>query len=405
MQPRTSTALGLGALAALVAIGAALGRRGNRELQQDLRPSSYLAGPSGVRGLADALTRFGVKVERSRRPLRTLVGDMDGTSRTAVVILNPEMELDGGAIQLLAEWSARPGGPDLVLAGSQAAPLMHCFGFGVDFGRFERYAIRTSVPDESWPELHSLLASRGDTVVADSSRLSDASISSCRVIAARTIDTLLVTRSGRVVALRIHRADREASVTLLSDPVLLENRAVRETASGPFAVRLFVGRYDRVIFEERLHGFGEEGSLLNATLEWSRQSPWGWGAWQLAIVGLLALAAGAVRFGPIRPAIARARRSSLEHVRALATALAAARGHDVAIGAMIRGLRRRLLPAGQRPQGDWLAWLSHLVANTQRARARDAAQTLMNLTRPGQPPDGVLRAANAVEDVWEELHP
>ena len=72
---------------------------------------------------------------------------------------------------------------------------------------------------------------------------------------------------------------------------------------------------------------------------------------------------------------------------------------------MIRGLRRRLLPAGQRPHGDWRGWLDHLVASTRRARARDAAQTLVNLSRSGQSPDGVLRAANAVEDVWEELHP
>jgi hypothetical protein len=39
------------------------------------------------------------------------------------------------------------------------------------------------------------------------------------------------------------------------------------------------------------------------------------------------------------------------------------------------------------------------------ARACDAVVTLKSLTRPGQSPDAVLRAANAVEDVWEELRP
>jgi hypothetical protein len=92
-------------------------------------------------------------------------------------------------------------------------------------------------------------------------------------------------------------------------------------------------------------------------------------------------------------------------VRALATALAAARGHDVAIGAIVAGLRRRLSPAGQRGRGDWRAWLTQLSGQSQSPRARDAITTLQELTGPGQTPAGVLRAANAVEDVWEELRP
>jgi hypothetical protein len=103
--------------------------------------------------------------------------------------------------------------------------------------------------------------------------------------------------------------------------------------------------------------------------------------------------------------INRRRRSSLDHVRALATALAAARGHDVAIGSIVEGLRRRLLPAGQRPRGNWREWLGPLGDNVQNQRARDAVRTLKTLTRPGQAPEGVLLAANAVEDVWEELRP
>jgi len=123
------------------------------------------------------------------------------------------------------------------------------------------------------------------------------------------------------------------------------------------------------------------------------------------VPALLALLAGAVRFGPVRSTLVRRRRSPLEHVRALATALAAARGHDVAIGLTIEGLRRRLLPAGQRPTGDRAAWLDQLARHTRTARARDAVRTLQSLNRPGQDTDQVRRAANAVEDVWEELRP
>ena len=261
MQARTSTALGLGALALLVAIAAALGRRENQGVDQDLRPSSYLAGPAGVRGLADALGQLGIQVERSRRPLRALAARQFEGQRTAVVLLNPDLDLDGTEIQLLAEWSAREDGPDLVLAGAQVSPLMHCFGYGVDFGQLSRFAIRAPVAGDSWPELRAVLAARSASIIADSGRLADTAVTGCTVVEASTIDTLLTTRTGRVAALRIHRVDRNGSVTLLSDPVLLENRAVRETAAGPFALGLFIGRYERVIFEERSHGFGEEGSL------------------------------------------------------------------------------------------------------------------------------------------------
>jgi hypothetical protein len=38
-------------------------------------------------------------------------------------------------------------------------------------------------------------------------------------------------------------------------------------------------------------------------------------------------------------------------------------------------------------------------------RGAKALATLETLTRPGQPSTAVLRAANAVEDLWEELRP
>jgi hypothetical protein len=120
---------------------------------------------------------------------------------------------------------------------------------------------------------------------------------------------------------------------------------------------------------------------------------------------LLALVAGAFRFGPVRLVLPRRRRSPLEHVRALATALAAARGHDVAIASIVEGLRRRLQPSGHRSPGGTRQWLEHLGEQVQSPRARAAVGALQEFTRPGQSPAGVLGAANAVEDVWEELRP
>jgi hypothetical protein len=77
----------------------------------------------------------------------------------------------------------------------------------------------------------------------------------------------------------------------------------------------------------------------------------------------------------------------------------------VAVGALVRGLRRRLSPAGHQQRGDWRSWLAQLPNHLRTPQARDAAGVLNRLTQPGQPAESVLRAANAVEDVWEELRP
>jgi hypothetical protein len=96
----------------------------------------------------------------------------------------------------------------------------------------------------------------------------------------------------------------------------------------------------------------------------------------------------------------------MEHVRALATALAAASGSRVAIELMIQGLRRRLAPAGGAPvRGALPQWLESLNANVRTPRSKAAVSTLMNLTRSAHGPESVLRAANAVEDVWQDLKP
>ena len=176
-----------------------------------------------------------------------------------------------------------------------------------------------------------------------------------------------------------------------------------ELSLGPVVLGLFAEPYDVIVFNERVHGFGTAGSLGRALLRWSRRSPWGWAAWQLAIVGLLALLAGAVRFGPIRSLSSRRRRSPMEHVNALATALSARGGHDVAIAALIRGLRRRLAPT-QPAAADPGAWLRELVERAPTPTAKEQAGALLALSAPGQSGPAVLMAANAVEDLWEEMH-
>jgi hypothetical protein len=95
----------------------------------------------------------------------------------------------------------------------------------------------------------------------------------------------------------------------------------------------------------------------------------------------------------------------MEHVRALATTLAAARGHDVAVRLMVQGLRRRLSRGGRPAAADLDAWLAGLEPSVRSPRGLEALETLT--TTLHQPPDAgsVLAAGHAVEILWEELKP
>ncbi|HWA15027.1 MAG TPA: DUF4350 domain-containing protein [Gemmatimonadales bacterium] len=409
MRPRTEFALAIGLFAGIVALVAAAGASRRGADQDDPRASSYLPGPYGVRGLADGLRHLEVQVRASRRLLPDLESDSGGTGRRLLLILNPPVALSGAEQEKLLDQLSGPRGADLLLAGRGADPLMRCFGYRTDARPRESVKLQP-VPGEegggrlAWPTVSAVLSRSTATIVIDSSRMEDAGITSCAVPPMDRIDTLLRSESGRTVALRLWRADLDQRILLVADPALLRNRAVKESPAGPFMLGL-LAEYPRVVFDEMHQGFVVGGSLRDAVLEWSGRTPWGWALWQLAAVGLLALAAAAVRFGPIRPGQVRQRRSPLEHVRALATALAASHGHDVAIGSIVRGLHRRLHPASRQTRVAWREWVDRLAQQLRRPRAQQAARTLQSLTRPGQPSEGVLRAANAVEDVWEELRP
>jgi len=133
--------------------------------------------------------------------------------------------------------------------------------------------------------------------------------------------------------------------------------------------------------------------------------PAGWALRQLAAVGLVALAVAAVRFGPARSVIDRRRRSPLEHVEALAVSLQGAGGVDTAVALIVAGLRRRLGRAGVIQPGEQRAWLSALELALPTTRARDAVRRLQQAeTQPGGA-ERALVAAQALEDVWEELRP
>ncbi len=406
MRPRNEAAIAVTTLTALAFLVAVLAWPRGGVTSTDERPSTFLAGPGGSRALLEATRGLGIEVRRFRERPRELHTRLADGARQAFAIIGPSYPFSPPERSLVIAFNHQA---DLVLAGESAGSLMRCFGYRVRRKPFDSVqAILPGGPSETAPPwVHATLEPTRERVYEDSTRAFDVGRSACTVPPMRFVDTLLLASQRRPVALLLQRADLDRRVILLADEELLRNRTLRSSDAGSFALRLFLGRYDRVVFEEYHHGFGAQGSLAGAALAWSRRSPWGWAVWQVALVGLLALLFAGIRFGPVRPGIPRARRSPLEHVRALATALAAARGHDEAIAAIVRGLRRRLIPAALRgrSRGDWRLWLAQLDRPAANPRVKASLAVLSELTRPGQPSSSVLRAANAVEDLWQDLRP
>ena len=421
MRPRTEAAIGAAVLLVLGAGAALLGSREGRTTDDDARASTYLAGPQGARGYAEALERLGVRVERSRARTRETVSAIRSDStggRRILAIIGPSMGLDPDeAVQLAG--LALDGGADLLVAGGGARALAECFGFRV-VPVFP--TVPVSIPGAALPgegeatarvrsELEPLPRTGLGDGDSDANKEEPARRSAfddgtgsgeCRAPLPDRVDTLFRTPAG-LAAVRLTLDS--ASVTLLADHALLTNRTLRTTNAGPVALSLVAGRNDVVVFDEFHHGFRAGGSLMAALFAWSTRSPWGWALWQLVVVAVLALLAGAIRFGPARAVVPRRRRSPLEHVRALATALSAARGHDVAVGLIVLGLRRRLARPGESIRGDPRAWLDGLTAHVRTPASRTAVATLRSLTDRPQGAHAVRAAADAVEDVWQDLKP
>ena len=146
----------------VMALGSLLGSRKNTVAQEDRRPSAYLAGPYGARGLAEGLERLGIKVHRFRHSLRQLRTETADSVPVAFVLLDPSEPLRAVEAEQLQEWNKAGPGDGLVMAGPGAASLMHCFGYNVDWRFFDSVEVRSPDPADTglWPKVAGVLAAR-----------------------------------------------------------------------------------------------------------------------------------------------------------------------------------------------------------------------------------------------------
>ncbi len=296
--------------------------------------------------------------------------------------------------------------------------MYDCLGFHIESSRLDstRVAVPGRPPEEAAPFVHDHLArgsrrdtgEEGDPDDGEDRGANGGEERACPPVTVTANDTLLVNARGDAVMLRLTVAPHGRTIVLVSDGALVRNRTLRTGATRAVVVDAIVPTNGRLVFDEYHQGYAEGGSMAGVVLAWSRHNPVGWMVWQWCALALIALLAGAFRFGPVRAAIPRARRSSLEHVRALATALAASRGHRTAVRAMVRGLQRRLAPghvASPTPRDDWRSYLASLRANGPNLQVQASAAQLERLADHPESDTAVLSAANAVEDLWHSLRP
>ncbi|MBI1967712.1 MAG: hypothetical protein HYS40_06960 [Gemmatimonadetes bacterium] len=402
---RTEIGLALLILTALV-LAVVVGRpRPAGESALDARASSLLAGPAGSKAPYEVLARLGVPVERRRSALFNLAND--SLHRPGLLaLLAPPIALLPAELEQVVRY-VRAGGA--VLAAGEGGGITRCAGWEAQRTEervlAESVAVVPPVAGLRLPRVRRILQSRRGEEEDLKRRLRKADDAACGGLLASVQDTLLRLADGRPVILRL-RYPGGGSVTLVAESEYFRNRAWRASDAPAVVTPLFLRRArGRVSWDEYHQGFGRDASTTGALVGWLLRSPGGWALLQLAAVALVGIAVAAVRFGPTRAVIERRRRSPLEHLEALAAGLESAAGADTAVELTIAGLRRRLHRTEHGSAADARRWLAALELSLPTARGRAAVRRLQRIgTQPGGA-ERVLAAAQAVEDVWEELRP
>jgi hypothetical protein len=399
-------------IAALVVVVWAASRHPHTA-ELDFRSSTFVTGPRGSKALYDLLGKLGYRTERRRTRLLNLTTTR--ARRPALLVsLNPIFPLQDAEVEEVVRY-VRGGGT--VVASGSAGGLAECFGWRIQpETRADSIAVR-SVDGVQLPRAaHVLAPSQRDSSSLRSLRSlvkqddDDAPPAICNTAVAFAADTIATAVNNRPVILRL-RFRGGGVVTLIADPGWCTNRVWRDTEVPLIAAALFTPpreRPGRIVWDEYHQGFGDYSgpSLAGQILGWLASNPAGWAILQLVAVALAWLAMTAVRFGPALSVIERRRRSPIEHLEALGAGLESAGDTDTAIQRLTLGLRRRLSRTGYLGEGNVLPWLESLELAMRGPQGRAAVRRLYHLlTARVRDEQRVLLAAQAVEDVWEELRP
>ena len=389
----------------LFAVSLVSQRLSPRELR-DPRLSVHLSGPHGAAGLADALQRFGIPVVEWTRPISRM--SLEGVAAGDWLAL---LGLGGGGgggggdalregdVMAALDWLER--GAAIVIAGRSR--VASCLGWRVvSTGRL------VTMRDARLPKSRARIEWNTRKARRTEDREKRTAVDRrCDELRMGKADTILQNDSGAPVV-ALGSLEGGGRVLVIADASYLTNETLRETQAGEVLLPLLLAeRPTRLVVDEYDHGFGTHPSLFGATWAWVWRTPAGWAMLHLSLAGLVGLVVIGIRFGPALSVIERRRRSSLEHLDALAVGLERATASETAVELIAGGLQRRLGRLGVRRRANvgTREWLDALALSARTPRAKAAVGRLAESFSNRGDQDRVLTAAHAVEDVWEALRP
>ena len=189
-------------------------------------------------------------------------------------------------------------------------------------------------------------------------------------------------------------------VVILSDDDLLRNDVIRvcRWGLGIEAMRMITyaagGRRRMLVFDEYHFGKRASADLIGAATDFLIDTSPGHATLQIAVAGLILLAAAAWR--PIAPIGKKRieRRSALEHVEALARAYARVGATRTTVRRLVRGLRRRHARKATRQDEAYLQSIAE-----KYPRLADDVQHILNGVRDQITPAELLAVGRAVDHI------
>lgn len=374
----------------------------------DVRRSALRATPDGVAGLYRAIARLGPPTATRVTPLV----DADPL-RGTLVMLQPVRRPSPREVHELLEWVR--GGGTLIHAPRPNSPILDSLGLVrrtlLEDGDSVEARSRVAGDDDRplWSENHPLTeglptaraarhAIAPDTASGDRQEGDEADEDEEPGPRPAPHDPLLLSApdsAGHRWAVAVSIPLREGRIITFADAAPLSNHFAGEAPLAVLAVRAAIAWTspgDSVFFDEFSQGLGASRSPARATVDFLIGTPAGRTSLHLGLVVLLAVFCAGLRFGaPLAPP-SGARRSSLEHVTALAAVYERAQARETAAVLLLGRLAR----AFRLPPPHDLRGARHLLARLEKRTGRPRALRLIRRGLAASPVD-LIRVVEGIE--------
>jgi hypothetical protein len=298
---------------------------------QSSGPASTLrSGPGGAMALFETLGALDVDTARWYRNYDELEANLPSTA--ALALLAPTVPLTGRDSRLVVQWVRSggtllyaPAGTDDTTLAELGVALKEQDADGVAPNRAGSRLVRRILGD----------VAPGGYEVPDSLLESDGA----------SFAPLLATTDGRASCALVPLGAGTAIILAEAEP--LTNTSIQASPTTPVVVRALLavlaagadGSEPTVWFDEYHHGHEGGDGAVAATWRWLSGTHGGWATLALAALGVLSIVTAGLRLGPPIPLEPPPRRSSLEHVDALASAYHESRAHVLPRSRMVDALR------------------------------------------------------------------